>query len=141
LQPAVESSGVRQHDGHKYGVLRNARDLAVYRVRNDGMLKRMKRWPVAIDEVLNASQAREGGGVMSGAAPRGAAAARCSTGAAPDYCWQLEDDVQAIWISCGSSVALHEASARQRRRIATDLRIFTSLAASKESTAAASRRS
>jgi hypothetical protein len=47
---------IEAHEGHKYVVLRNVRGaLAVYRVRNDGMLKRMKRWPVAIDGVLNAS--------------------------------------------------------------------------------------
>lgn len=27
----------------------NDRAIAVYRIRNDGMLKRMKRWPALID--------------------------------------------------------------------------------------------
>jgi hypothetical protein len=36
--------------GLSYVVLRNARGLlAVYRVRNDGMLKGLKRWPAEID--------------------------------------------------------------------------------------------
>jgi len=39
------------HDGHRYVVLSNIRGLlAVYRVRNDGQLKRLRRWPAVIDE-------------------------------------------------------------------------------------------
>jgi hypothetical protein len=50
-QPAEASSGLEQHDGHEYIVLRNVNGtLAVYRVRNDGFLKRLKRWPVALDQ-------------------------------------------------------------------------------------------
>ena len=39
------------HGGKQYVVLRNARGLlAVYRVRNDGMLKRLRRWPSALEQ-------------------------------------------------------------------------------------------
>lgn len=39
-------SGVVERDGKLYVVLGSARGiLAVYRVRNDGMLRRMRRWP------------------------------------------------------------------------------------------------
>lgn len=53
--PAVDqpsaSSGVEVHDGKAYVVLRNVRGvLAVYRVRNDGMLKGMRRWPKSIED-------------------------------------------------------------------------------------------
>jgi hypothetical protein len=45
------SSGVRTVRGKDYVVLRNERGvLAVYRVRTDGILKRLKRWPAAVDE-------------------------------------------------------------------------------------------
>jgi hypothetical protein len=44
-QPA-NSSGVVEHNGKAYVVLENVNGiLAVYRVRNDGMLKRLRRWP------------------------------------------------------------------------------------------------
>jgi hypothetical protein len=37
-------------DGRGYVVLRNVRGiLAVYRVRADGMLRRLKRWPKVFD--------------------------------------------------------------------------------------------
>jgi hypothetical protein len=50
-QPSAAGSGEEEIDGKQYVVLRNARGtIAVYRVRNDGMLKRLKRWPNAIDE-------------------------------------------------------------------------------------------
>jgi hypothetical protein len=40
------SSGVVEHNGKVYVVLENVNGiLAVYRVRNDGMLKRLCRWP------------------------------------------------------------------------------------------------
>ena len=43
-------SGVADLDGKIYVVLENAsRILAVYRVRNDGMLKRLRRWPIELD--------------------------------------------------------------------------------------------
>ena len=48
-QPA-NTSGVEAHEGHQYVVLRNVRGtLAVYRVKNDGMLRRMRRWPSALN--------------------------------------------------------------------------------------------
>jgi hypothetical protein len=47
-QPA-RSSAVEEHGGRSYVVLRNVGGvLAVYRVRNDGMLKGLRRWPVSI---------------------------------------------------------------------------------------------
>jgi hypothetical protein len=48
-QPAGDS-GVVEVGGKLYVELHNIRGvLAVYRVRNDGMLKRLKRWPAEID--------------------------------------------------------------------------------------------
>jgi hypothetical protein len=48
-QPA-DTSGVVEHEGKTYVVLHNARGtLAVYRVRNSGLLKRLRRWPAALD--------------------------------------------------------------------------------------------
>lgn len=48
--PSTSDSGLMVHNGHQYMVLRNSSGtLAVYRVRNDGMLKRLKRWPDALD--------------------------------------------------------------------------------------------
>lgn len=48
-QPEV-GSGVVAFDGKQYIVLRDKvrRVLAVYRVRNDGMLKRLRRWPAGL---------------------------------------------------------------------------------------------
>jgi hypothetical protein len=49
-QPSQESSAVETHGGKVYVVLRNQETLmAVYRVRNDGMLKGMRRWPKSIE--------------------------------------------------------------------------------------------
>jgi hypothetical protein len=43
-QPA--NSGVIEYNGKAYVVLENFNGiLAVYRIRNDGMLKRLRRWP------------------------------------------------------------------------------------------------
>lgn len=43
-------SYVIDHGGKAYVVLTNVNGLlAVYRVRTDGMLKRLRRWPVAIE--------------------------------------------------------------------------------------------
>ena len=48
-QPSV-ASGEQQVDGLTYVVLRNVNGpLAVYRVRRDGALKRLKRWPAALN--------------------------------------------------------------------------------------------
>ena len=47
-QPA-NTSGVVEHKGRKYVVLENSNGvLAVYRVRNQGVLRRLKRWPAAL---------------------------------------------------------------------------------------------
>jgi hypothetical protein len=49
-QPA-DYSGVEEAGGKEYVVLRNVNGiLAVYRVRNDGILKGLKRWPTALGE-------------------------------------------------------------------------------------------
>jgi hypothetical protein len=51
-QPA-NTSGVINHNGKLYVHLHNINGpLAVYRVRNDGVLRRLKRWPAALDEML-----------------------------------------------------------------------------------------
>jgi len=44
--------GLTEYEGRKYVVLRNEQGglLAIYRVRNDGMLKRLKRWPAGLAE-------------------------------------------------------------------------------------------
>jgi len=42
----ANTSSVQEHGGKFYVELHNVNGtLAVYRIRNDGMLKRMKRWP------------------------------------------------------------------------------------------------
>ena len=47
-QPA-NTSGVEECGGRVYIVLRNSNGvLAVYRVRNTGLLRRLKRWPKVI---------------------------------------------------------------------------------------------
>jgi len=49
IQPSEGDSGQARHGGKSYVVLRNVNGvLAVYRVRNDGMLKRLKRWPASL---------------------------------------------------------------------------------------------
>jgi hypothetical protein len=48
-QPVDHCSSERVLGGLRYVVLRNnRRTLAVYRVRNSGLLRRMKRWPLAL---------------------------------------------------------------------------------------------
>jgi hypothetical protein len=48
-QPGWAESTTEKHCGKLYAVLRNGNGLlAVYRVRPNGMLKRLKRWPKAI---------------------------------------------------------------------------------------------
>lgn len=47
--PSTHRSGVYELDERSYVVLKNGNGiLAVYRVRNDGMLKRLKRWPTEL---------------------------------------------------------------------------------------------
>jgi hypothetical protein len=49
-QPS-NSSGVVEHKGKQYVVLENVNGvLAVYRIRNNGYLKQLKRWPAALGE-------------------------------------------------------------------------------------------
>lgn len=49
--PMGESDLLADDEGKYYVVLRNGSGiLAVYRVRNDDMLKRLKRWPSEISE-------------------------------------------------------------------------------------------
>lgn len=49
VQQPANSSGLVTHNGKDYVVLENIRGtLAVYRVRNDGKLKALKRWPKEI---------------------------------------------------------------------------------------------
>lgn len=44
-------SGIFEDDGKRYVALRNGRGvLALYRVRNDGLLKRLRRWPAGLIE-------------------------------------------------------------------------------------------
>jgi hypothetical protein len=44
------ASAVEEHEGKFYVVLRNAKGVvSVYRVRNDGMLKNLKRWPRTLE--------------------------------------------------------------------------------------------
>lgn len=50
MQPSEGCSGIETCRGMDYVVLRNNYEvLAVYRVRNDGQLKRLKRWPKAFE--------------------------------------------------------------------------------------------
>jgi hypothetical protein len=49
-QPSAYGSEVMELDGLRYVVLRNVcGPMAVYRVRNDGRLKSLRRWPAGID--------------------------------------------------------------------------------------------
>ncbi len=46
IDKPANSSGVVEYNGKAYVVLENVNGiLAVYRIRNDGMLKRLRRWP------------------------------------------------------------------------------------------------
>jgi len=46
-----DMSGVQEHDGKEYVVLRNINGvLAVYRITRSGQLKRLKRWPKELKE-------------------------------------------------------------------------------------------
>jgi hypothetical protein len=49
LQPSDSASELAFHNGKAYVVLRNGGGtLAVYRVRNNGILKSLRRWPAAV---------------------------------------------------------------------------------------------
>ena len=48
-QPA-NTSCVQEHDGKYYAVLENVNGiLSVYRIKNDGYLKRLRRWPKELE--------------------------------------------------------------------------------------------
>lgn len=48
-QPA-NTSGIREYEGKEYVVLENINGiLAVYRIKNDGFLRCLKRWPKALE--------------------------------------------------------------------------------------------
>ena len=48
-QPSASGSGPVEHNGKGYVALRTGHKiLAVYRIRNDGHLKRLRRWPAAV---------------------------------------------------------------------------------------------
>lgn len=48
--PSEGNSGLMFHNDKAYIALRNGSDtLAVYRVRNDGILKRLRRWPADVE--------------------------------------------------------------------------------------------
>jgi len=52
-EQSVSDSRVVEHDDKLYVVLRSATEtLAVYRVRNDGVLRRMRRPPVEVEHGL-----------------------------------------------------------------------------------------
>jgi hypothetical protein len=56
-QPSASESGLEEVRGKQYVVLRNTHGiLRVYRVRNDGVLKGLRRWPAE----LNANTGQEG---------------------------------------------------------------------------------
>jgi len=49
-QPSASASHVRSFEGKTYVMLNNANGvLAVYRVKPDGILKRLRRWPKALE--------------------------------------------------------------------------------------------
>ena len=49
--PMAHHSYMAEHDGRQYLVLANPRAfLAVYRIRTSGMLKKLRRWPKAIED-------------------------------------------------------------------------------------------
>jgi len=49
-QPSGVGSTVEEHGGKFYVVLRNVGGvMAVYRIRNEGILKGLKRWPEEIE--------------------------------------------------------------------------------------------
>jgi hypothetical protein len=53
-EPPARDSGVVEYNDKLYVVLRHAGDgvLAVYRVRNNEILRRMRRWPPVVAEPL-----------------------------------------------------------------------------------------
>jgi hypothetical protein len=50
-QPMPYQSYLAEHEGRQYIVLANTRTfLAVYRIRQSGMLKRLRRWPKEVED-------------------------------------------------------------------------------------------
>jgi len=50
-QPSSSESGLEEVGGKQYLVLRNINGiLRVYRVRNDGVLKGLRRWPKKLED-------------------------------------------------------------------------------------------
>lgn len=49
MQPSARDSGVEEVNGLTYVALRSSSFTAAYRVRNDGALKALKRWPKELD--------------------------------------------------------------------------------------------
>jgi hypothetical protein len=50
-QPMAHHSYLAEHAGRQYVVLANTHTfLAVYRIRQSGMLKRLRRWPKDIED-------------------------------------------------------------------------------------------
>jgi hypothetical protein len=50
-QPGASDSTIEEYAGRDYVVLRNGRGvMAVYRIRPNGALKGMRRWPAAVSE-------------------------------------------------------------------------------------------
>jgi hypothetical protein len=59
-QPSGNLSGQEEVGDKSYVVLRNAKGiLAVYRIRHDDMLKRLKRWPAELGEASNGKHTDE----------------------------------------------------------------------------------
>jgi len=51
FQQPSSDSGLVEHNGKEYVVLRNVTGvLGVFRIRPNGALKRLKRWPAALEE-------------------------------------------------------------------------------------------
>lgn len=51
IAPTPVHSRVTDHDGKRYVVLANRQHVvAVYRVRTDGVLKGLRRWPAAVEQ-------------------------------------------------------------------------------------------
>jgi len=45
------NSAVKEYNGKDYVMLKNVNGImAVYRIRNDGILRRLKRWPQALED-------------------------------------------------------------------------------------------
>lgn len=53
----ANTSSVQEHEGKFYVELHNVNGtLAVYRIRRDNILKRLKRWPLEVENTLEAAR-------------------------------------------------------------------------------------